>query len=77
MEDKIRVIYENWNPNREGVAFVAIQTDSKVPYVWRVYSEIDSLPSIHRAESIIFIPLGAARNLFDFKEGKLADIVKE
>jgi len=75
MENKTKVIYDKWNPNEEGATFVAIQTENNPPYVWRVYFKGELLPNL--PHDMLMAPIRAARNLFDFKEGKLADIVRE
>lgn len=72
---KTPCIYENHNPNGKGVAFVAIQTDTVPPYVWATYGRGELAPKL--CGSMTIMSIEAARNVFDFKEGKLADIARK
>jgi len=72
---KTRVIYANYNPNLKGVTHVAINALEQPPFVfstYRVVTESD-LPSLPK--DIPILSIEAARALFEFKEGKLAELV--
>ncbi len=73
---KTIVIYEGerQNPNRRGVTHIAIQAMTNPPYVWATYSvnKRSDIPEIGEDLPVIYIE--SARKLFEFKEGKLADI---
>lgn len=75
---KTEVIYdgERYNPNREEVTHVAIQSETNPPYVWRTYktSNETNLPKL--GKDLVLMPIRAARNLFDFKEGKLVEVAR-
>lgn len=71
---KTQVMYQRWNPNNGHVAFVAIQTETNPPHVWRTYSRGDSLPTLD--DGLVILPITAARNLFEFKEGHLEACVE-
>ncbi|MBS3077413.1 hypothetical protein J4233_04020 [Candidatus Pacearchaeota archaeon] len=73
MANKIQVIYEGWNPNQEGVTHVAIRTETNPPYIWRAYFKGETIPTL--GDDMLIAPIKAARNVFDFKEGKLAEVV--
>lgn len=73
--ERTKVIYEHYNPNDERAKYVAIQTQFSIPYVWACYYCKESVPSFN--EDLVVLPINPARKLFDFKAGKIADIVKK
>ncbi len=70
MTNKTVVIYENYDPTITGVTHVAINATT-APHVFSTYRvrREDDLPILPR--DIIIMPIEGARNLFDFKPGKL------
>ena len=76
-DNKTPVIYEgNKDPNREDVTFLAIQTETQLPYVFATYStrHQEDLPKL--GQDMLVLPVGQAKRLFDFKKGNLADVVR-
>lgn len=67
---KTKVIYSSKNPNYDWVKYIAIQTESNPPYVWATYGgRRENVPNL--PEDLVVLPIKAARNIFDFQEGKL------
>jgi hypothetical protein len=63
---KTRIDYESYNPNRNGVTHVAIQSEGRPPYVWCTYSvrheaDLPRLPS-----DLAVMSIDVAKRLFDF-----------
>ncbi|MBI5064761.1 hypothetical protein HZA97_00865 [Candidatus Woesearchaeota archaeon] len=67
---KTRVIFEDKNPFQEGVSYIAINARENLPYVFQVYvgrkADVPKLP-----EDLVVLPIAQARNLFDFRQGKI------
>ncbi len=73
--EKTKIVYERWNPNSDYVSHVAIQTEANPPYVWRCYGKGETLPTL--GTDMAILPIKAARNLFDFQEGKLEQVASQ
>nr|MBA4405390.1 hypothetical protein [Nanoarchaeum sp.] len=76
MTQKTQVIYENINPYQIGVRFVVIQTDTEPPYVFTTYSERNRLDLPDLGPNMVIVPINQAKRLFDFREGRLDELVK-
>ena len=75
---KTRVIYGQWNPLQqfEGqnvFATVAIQTQFSAPYVWCCYTAGQDVPTL--PSDFAVMPIGPAKELFDFQPGDISAIV--
>ena len=70
------VVYEGQDPNQKGVTYVAIQTETQPPYVWATYftRHQEDLPKL--GKDMLVLPVKHAQELFDFKKGNLADLVR-
>ena len=72
---KTTVIYDEKDPNGEGVTHVAIQTEARIPYVWATYSVRDrtELPAL--GTDMLVVPKETAKRMFDFKKGNIENLV--
>ena len=75
--EKTKVIYENKDPFQNGVRFIAIQTGSIPLYVWETYFTRDKNDILKLPDDLVILPIESAKRLFDFQEGKLADLIRE
>ena len=72
--NRLKVIYDGWDPTREHVTHICIQTETTPPYVFRTYGRFEELPP--QARDMMLVTANAARNVFDFQKGTIADVVQ-
>lgn len=67
-------MYDAWDPNHEGVRYIAIQTEAEPPYVWAAYvtRHQEDLPKL--GNDMLVLPIEQAKRLFDFKKRNLENI---
>ncbi len=66
MKTRIPYYEESNNPNKEGVKYVVIQTDSFPPRVAHVYRDVREEEVIKLSRVFTPMHIAAARTLFDF-----------
>lgn len=71
--EKTKVLYQDYDPNKEETTYVAIDTNIYPPYVIKTYSyqngEIESIRATS-PQSLLILDVKTAKNLFDFVEKK-------
>jgi len=73
---KTTVIYDKKDPYQSGVTFIAIRAETNQPYVFATYFTTHKkfLPDL--PDEILIVSKSQARNLFNFKQGSITDLVK-
>jgi len=74
LTQRTQVLYQDADPTKEGVTYVAIDTNSYPPYAIKIYSykngEIESIRATS-PQSLLILDLKTATRLFEFKKEKL------
>lgn len=76
-ENKTTVLYDARDPYISGITFLAIQTESKQPYVWCTYTvkNITELPKL--GTDMLVLSISEAKQQFNFKKGNIGDLARD
>jgi len=75
MVDKIKVIYDRWDPTEARVKHIEVNLETTPPFVYKTYIEGETLCQCN--ESILQVTARQAKKLFDFQKGSLDSCVRE
>lgn len=73
--NKIKVVYDSFNPNENGITHIAINVMAKPPYVYCTYHAGKESNLLRLKHGLPIITISAARSLFDFVPNKLEEAV--
>ncbi len=72
--ERTPVIYEGDSPLTNGATFLAIQTETRPPYVWESYLHASREDVPNLGCDMLVISVEQAELLFDFQPGTIADV---